>query len=77
MESGRVIRISTNMVKAIRAYAHGRKGLDEETYRMHLQAVGVDSTLQLTRAKRQQLIERLRKLPDSPAWVDRRQGRAA
>lgn len=61
-------------VKALRAYAHGRKGLDQETYRLHLHAVGVDSTLHLDADRYNALLARLRGLPDAPRAE---QGRAA
>lgn len=57
--------ISKPLVKAIRRYAHGIKGLDEETYRLHLRAVGASSTLELTREQHAALMERLRALPSS------------
>lgn len=67
-------RMSGSRVKALRAYAHGRKGLDEETYRLHLRAVGVDSTLHLDAPSYNALLARLRRLPDMPRAG---QGRAA
>ncbi|MDR7193394.1 hypothetical protein [Luteimonas terrae] len=51
-------------VLALRRYVHGRKGLDEPTYRMHLSAVGADSTLHLTSTQYDALLARLRPLPD-------------
>ena len=54
------------LIVALRRYAHGRKGLDEPTYRLHLHAVGAASTTTLTRTQRDQLLLRLGKLPDAP-----------
>ncbi|MFZ6696787.1 hypothetical protein ACO0J1_13555 [Stenotrophomonas acidaminiphila] len=58
-------RVSTPMVKALRRLAHGQKGLDEETYRAHVRAVGCESTLDLTRPQHAALLQRLIALPDS------------
>ncbi len=57
-------QISTALVKALRRLAHGQKGLDQETYRDHVRAVGAESTLQLTRAQHGELVRRLVALPD-------------
>lgn len=65
-------RMTRNRVTALRRYVHGRKGLDEPTYRMHLAAVGADSTLHLTRAKYDALLARLNELPDRPRRVEAR-----
>lgn len=65
-------RMSRARVKALRAFAHGRKGLSQETYRLNLQAVGVHSTLELRRDSYNALLDKLRRLPDMP-----KQGRAA
>ncbi len=59
-------RIGPAMVKALRRLAHGQKGLDEETYRAHVRAVGCESTLDLTRPQHAALLQRLVALPDSP-----------
>lgn len=64
--------ISKPLVKALRRLAHGQKGLDEDTYRMHVRAVGCESTLELTRQQHQDLIQRLLALPNKP----KPQGRA-
>lgn len=53
-------------IVALRAYAHGRKGLDIPTYKLHLHAVGVNSTLDLKRETYDALLRRLRPLPDRP-----------
>lgn len=57
-------RMTPTRVKAVRRFAHGRKGLDDATYRMHLCAVGVNSTLELTRDSHHKLMQRLGRLPD-------------
>jgi len=56
--------MTKHRVVALRRYVHGRKGLDESTYRMHLFAVGADSTLHLTSTQYDALLARLRPLPD-------------
>lgn len=69
----RPFRMTKPRIVALRRHAHGRKGLDEATYRLHLQAVGAASTTTLTRAQYDALLVRLNRLPDKP----RAQGRAA
>lgn len=59
-------RMTASMVTAVRRFAHGAKGLDEDTYRLHLKAVGVSSTLHLNRDQYHALLARLRKLPSAP-----------
>lgn len=59
-------RMTRARVRALRAYVHGRKGLDDDTYRLHLAAVGADSTLHLTARSYNALLARLRPLPDRP-----------
>ncbi len=49
---------------ALRRYAHGQKGLDEPTYRLHLHAVGASSTTKLTRTQYDALLARLGHLPN-------------
>lgn len=66
MRLGRPFRMSRDRISAIRRYAHGRKGLDQETYRMHLTAVGATSTSLLTRGQHDALMARLGALPDMP-----------
>lgn len=48
----------------LRRYAHGRKGLDLDTYTLKLQAVGATSTTALTRTQYDQLLAALHQLPD-------------
>lgn len=66
--------MTRDRVIALRRYAHGRKGLDQETYRMHVRAVGVESTLDLTRDQYAALLRRLRPLPDRARRPARRAG---
>lgn len=66
MRLGRPFSMSRDRISALRRYVHGRKGLDQDTYRMHLHAVGATSTSLLTRAQHDALLERLRALPDMP-----------
>ncbi|MGH8083904.1 MAG: hypothetical protein ACREPV_01330 [Lysobacter sp.] len=73
----RPFRMNTVLVRALRRYAHGRKGLDEATYRLHLSAVGADSTLSLTRTQHAQLLQRLGRLPDRTRKPSDKQWRAA
>lgn len=58
--------MTTARVKALRRYAHGQKGLDADTYRMHVVAVGASSTTALTRQQHTELLRRLGALPDRP-----------
>jgi len=57
-------RMTTARIRALRRFVHGRKGLDEATYRLHLEAVGATSTTELTRDQHDALLARLGKLPD-------------
>lgn len=66
--------MTTGRVKAIRRYAHGRKGLTEDDYRLRLNAVGAKSTLELTEHQFNTVMAGLRTLRDVPRP---RQGRAA
>lgn len=49
-----------------------RKGLDEETYRLRLGVVGVQSCKDLGREAFRQFLRGMAALPDSPKWHDRR-----
>lgn len=53
-----------------------RKGLDEETYRLRLGAVGVSTCKALSRAAFRRFVAGLQSLPDSPAWSARGRARA-
>lgn len=66
-------RMTPQRIQALRRHAHGRKGLDDATYRLHLSAVGAASTTTLTREQYHALLVRLNGLPDR----QRPQGRAA
>lgn len=59
-------------IRRVRVLAHARKGLDHDTYRLRVGAVGGDSTKTLTRAQYLQLLLGLRALPDAPTWRTRR-----
>lgn len=65
--------MTTQRIRALRRHAHGRKGLDDATYRLHLAAVGASSTTELTREQYRALRDRLNALPDKP----RQRGRAS
>lgn len=72
-------RISKPLIKALRRLAHGQKGIDADTYRDHVRAVGCESTLDLNREQHQALLQRLLALPDkerSPHASDATQTRA-
>ncbi len=56
--------MSRQKITALRRFVHGRKGLDVPTYRLHLAAVGANSTTELTRAQHDALLKRLGALPD-------------
>lgn len=66
--------MTTDRIKALRRYAHGQKGLDEATYRLHLHAVGATSTTTLTRDQHTALLKRLGALPDRKRPAQRRAG---
>lgn len=75
-------RMTHDRVQMVHVLARSRKGLTDEEYRMRLGAVGVDSSLQLSRDQFHALLAGLRALPDAPAWVRgarhaRRRGRIA
>lgn len=53
-----------------------RKGLDEETYRLRLGAVGVASSKDLSRDGFRTFLKGLAALPDSPSWTDKARRRA-
>lgn len=57
-------RMTTTRIKRLRAYAHGRKGLDSDTYALHREAVGARSTTELTYPQFAALMKRLGRLPD-------------
>ena len=51
-------------IRHLRAFAHGTKGLDEETYRLHLHQTGARHTDELTREQHRALLQSLGRLPD-------------
>lgn len=61
-------------VRAVHIVARVRKGLDEETYRMRLATLGVETCKQFSREQFRQFMAGLRGLPDVP---QQRRGRAA
>jgi hypothetical protein len=62
-------------IRYLRAFAHGTKGLDDDTYRLHLERAGARHTDQLTRDQYHALLRDLGRLPDVPKV--KRGGRAA
>ena len=52
-------------IRAVHVLARKRKGLDEETYRLRLRAVGVGSSLELSHTQFDALMRGLRALPDA------------
>lgn len=48
-----------------------RKGLDDETYRLRLGAVGVQSCKDLGRDAFRKFLSGMAALPDRPGWKDR------
>lgn len=63
------------MVRHVQIFAKARKGLDEDTYRLNLGAVGAISTTKLTRTQHTDLMQRLGRYPDSPKWKTRSERR--
>lgn len=72
-------RMTRERVRHVHALAYARKGLDAETYRLRLRAVGVTSSLELDRGQFERLVRGLLALPDAPAWLEkqRAKGRVA
>jgi hypothetical protein len=76
--------MSYDRIRAVHVLALSIKGLDEETYRLRLSAVGVDTCKDLSRAQFAEFMRGLRALPDKCTFVDslwpnalRAKGRAA
>lgn len=67
-------RMTPAMVRQVHVIAKVRKGLDEETYRLQLTAVGVDTSKRLNRTQHHALLQRLSTLPDAPRWASRPAG---
>lgn len=59
-------RMTTDLLRLVHATV-ARKGLDEETYRLRLSAVGVSSSKEFDRGTFQRFMSELSKLPDLPA----------
>jgi len=59
-------RMTKLLIQRVHAVAMGQKGLDEEAYRLRLQAVGAESCKQLTRMQYVVFMRALAKLPDVP-----------
>jgi len=72
LASKRRWKMTAERIKYVHALAQGRKGLSDETYRLRLAAVGVESSLQLNRVQYLSLIQGLAKLPDKPGYRGRR-----
>jgi len=70
----RVWTLTTVRIRALRALAHTRKGLDDETFRDRLAQLGVASTKDLTRELYHTFRAGLLALPDAPAWRERQAG---
>jgi hypothetical protein len=68
-------RMTTQLVRLVHIVARSQKGLDEATYRDRLRAVGVSSSLALTRDKFHTFLAGLGKLPDCEAWKTKQQER--
>ncbi len=69
-------RMTADKVRLVHVLARSRKGLDEETYRLRLRAVGVTSSLALSRDQFHALLAGLATLPDCPLWLARQRSRA-
>lgn len=59
-------RMTPSRIRRLRAYAHGRKGLDAEAYDAQRNAVGAASTSEMTYRQYTALLKRLATLPDVP-----------
>lgn len=64
-------RMTIERVKLVHVLARARKGLDAETYRLRLRAIGVESSKQLNRAQFHRFLRGLAELPDVPGWQAR------
>lgn len=61
--------MTTDRVRMIHVLARARKGLTDEEYRLRLGAVGVTTSLRLSRDQFHRLLIGLRALPDAPRWI--------
>lgn len=66
LTSRRPWRMTTALVRSVHVLALSTKGLDEETYRLRLRAVGVTTSKDLSREQFNALMRGLRALPDAP-----------
>ena len=57
-------KMSAAMVRQVHAIVRRQKGLDDETYRLRLSAVGVESCKEFTRRQYQVFMDALARLPD-------------
>jgi hypothetical protein len=64
-------RMTPAMVRQVHVIARVRKGLDTDTYRLHLAAVGVTTSKRLNRTQHYALLQRFAALPDVPRWRTR------
>lgn len=62
-------RMTRDWVRLVHVLARARKGLTEEQYRLRLGAVGVTTSLALSRDQFHQLLVGLRALPDCQRWI--------
>lgn len=60
--------MTAERIRRVRVLAHAQKGLDHDTYRLRVGAVGGDSTKTLTRDQYLRLLQGLRALPNAPTW---------
>lgn len=77
LSAGRGWRMTPERIKAVRAIAHGHKGLDNDTYRLYLSRVGAQHTTELTREQFNDLLKGLARLPNVPRFERAGQGSAA
>jgi hypothetical protein len=68
-------RMTPERIHLVRAVAHGRKGLDDDTYRLYLGRVQARHTGELSREQFQELLRALNSLPDCPNWTGGRHAR--
>ena len=66
-------RMTTDMLRLVHVEV-ANKGLDEETYRLRLGAVGVSSSKDFDRGTFKRFMSELAKLPDAPGVVRRARG---
>lgn len=69
--AGKRWRMTADRVRMVHVLARSRKGLTDEEYRLRLGAVGVTTSLKLSREQYHRLLVGLRALTDSPRWIAR------